>query len=125
MTPSSTRRIGAIMRAVADKDAARREARRNAPVYGKRFRPDYAEATVTLCNRETGALRTTCGIVRGGTLDALRAALAGFTPDAWYVVCISTPQSILSDLKRRSAAGGLYERAVLGQAGLSAFVATR
>lgn len=125
MTPSSTKRIGAIMRAVADKDAKRREARRNAPAYGKRFRPDYAEATVTLRNRETGALRTTNGVVRGGTLEAVRAALVGFTADAWSVECISTPQSILSDLKRRSSAGGLYERAVLGQAGLSEFMASR
>jgi hypothetical protein len=113
-------RIGAIMREVKasdDRAALTRQQSYDAT--------QVCSVTVTLERRDGSAVRTVVGEGRGRRqhYEALRNAVAPFPAQTWRVVCISTPESIVRDLKgARGASHRAMEKLRLGQAGLREWI---
>jgi len=114
----ASERIGAIMREVAAAD----EKRTRQQSYDA---TQVCSVTVTLERRDGSRVRTVVGEGRGRRqhYEALRHAVEPFPPDEWRVAAISTPQSIVRDLKgARGSSHRAMEKLRLGQAGLREWI---
>lgn len=83
---------------------------------------DSLGATVTMQHRVTGRRKTLHepGFVR----DALRAIVDRFDPAEWYAACISTPRTILADVRVRRTGRGVPrpEESLLSQIGRTEYL---
>lgn len=68
---------------------------------------DTTGVTITMCRRSGDAPPVT--VFQGGFVKvALAKALEPFDPDDWYLGCVSTPRTILADLKGRATQSVSY-----------------
>jgi hypothetical protein len=106
-----------IMEDVARRDAKRLRERQRYARQGRRA----ADVTVTLEHRENGNTVTLTGGHVKGLKVALHAMLKSYDPAVWRVLTVSTPNTILADVRGYSDRTRLPEALLLGQAGLQVY----